>query len=47
MMLSVFQRCRRIRKVGTIDLVDPRGYLKTIRTKAAILIDESHYLLEN
>ena len=28
--------CRRTREVGTIDLVNPRGCLRTIRTKAAI-----------
>ena len=35
--LSTIDRwCRRIRKVGTIDLVNPRGCSRTIRTKAAI-----------
>ena len=28
--------CRRIREVGTIDLVNPRGCSRTIRTKATI-----------
>ena len=35
--LSTIERCcRKIREVGTIDLVDPRGCSRTIRTKAAI-----------
>ena len=35
--LSTIERwCRRIREVGTIDLVNPRGCSRTIRTKAAI-----------
>ena len=35
--LSTIERwCRRIREVGTIDLVNPRGCSRTIWTKAAI-----------
>jgi transposase len=35
--LSTIERwCRRIREVGTIDLANPRGCSRTIRTKAAI-----------
>ena len=35
--LSTTERCcRRIREVGTIDLVNPRGGSRTIRTKVAI-----------
>ena len=33
---TIKRRCRRIREVGTIDLVNPRGCSRTIRTKAAI-----------
>ena len=35
--LSTIERwCRRIHEVGTIDLVNPRGCSRTIRTKASI-----------
>ena len=35
--LSTIERwCRRVREVGTIDLVNPRGCSRTIRRKAAI-----------
>ena len=44
MVPSVFQRCRTIREVGTIDLVNRCG---SSRRKAAILSDERHCPLEN
>ena len=33
---TIERRCRRICEVSTIDLVNPRGCSRTIRTKAAI-----------
>ena len=35
-LLTIEWWCRRIREVGTIDLVNLRGYSRTIRTKAVI-----------
>ena len=35
-LLTIERCCRRIREVGTIDLVNPRGCSRTIRTKVVI-----------